>query len=84
MAPVFLSLACVLMVILPQARFCTPPRVDEGTAAHIFQILMVLQLPMALAYVRTRGDRKFAALLPTLALQAAAWGVAATAARLLT
>jgi hypothetical protein len=84
LAPVFISLLCVVMVLTATAKFCVPPRVDEGAEAHIFQLLMAAQVPIALAFVFTRSSRPFGQLLPVLALQIFAWGVAAASAALLT
>jgi hypothetical protein len=84
LAPVFMSLLCTALVVVGSARFCVPPRIDEGAAAHIFQILMAAQLPIALFFVLSKGPKRFVQILPTLALQVLAWGVAAATAQLLT
>lgn len=41
------ALACVLIFL---ALHGPAPQVDEGTAAHIFQLLMVAQLPVVLFF----------------------------------
>jgi hypothetical protein len=44
--PVVMSLAALATVLLRIALVGTAPEADEGTAAHIWQLLMVLQLPV--------------------------------------
>jgi len=83
-APIFISLFCVALVLVGSARFCSPPHVDEGTEAHIFQLLMAVQVPIALFFIFTRGRKPSGQIVPVLALQVFAWGVAAAAAQLLT
>ena len=82
--PIFISLFCIALVLVGTAKYCAPPRVDEGTEAHIFQLLMIAQLPIALFFVFTRAGKSFVQILPVLALQILAWAVAAAAAVLLT
>ena len=44
--PVAMSLAALATVLLRIALVGTAPEPDEGTAAHIWQLLMALQLPI--------------------------------------
>jgi hypothetical protein len=44
--PVVMSLAALAIVIIHILRFGTAPEVDEGTSAHLWQILMAGQLPI--------------------------------------
>jgi hypothetical protein len=44
--PVALSLAALGTVLLHLARFGVTHEVDEGAAAHIWQLLMAAQLPV--------------------------------------
>jgi len=44
--PVAMSLAALATVLLRVAVAGTAPEPDEGTAAHIWQLLMALQLPV--------------------------------------
>jgi len=44
---------------------------DEGTAAHLFQLLLVMEIPIVALYVATAPERRSPALLATVALQAA-------------
>jgi hypothetical protein len=44
--PVLMSLAALAIVIIHIIRFGTAREADEGTAAHLWQILMAGQLPI--------------------------------------
>jgi len=44
--PVLMSLAALAIVIIHILRFGTAREVDEGTSAHLWQILMAGQLPI--------------------------------------
>jgi hypothetical protein len=44
--PVVMSLAALAIVIIHIVRFGTAREVDEGTSAHLWQILMAAQLPI--------------------------------------
>ena len=50
---------------------------DEGTAAHIWQLLMILQVPLVALFLATANWRRPKDVAKTLALQAVAFGVAA-------
>ena len=50
---------------------------DEATAAHIWQLLMILQVPLVALYLGTANWRRPKEVAKVLALQAAAFGVAA-------
>lgn len=45
-APVVMSLAALSLVVLHVARYGLVREADEGTSAHLFQLLMVLQMPI--------------------------------------
>ena len=45
---------------------------DEGAAAHIFQLLIVCQLPFILAFLATADWRRLKSVLPPVALEATA------------
>ena len=49
--PVVMSLAALLTVLSHIAMFGTAREADEGTAAHIWQLLMAGQLPIIGFYV---------------------------------
>ena len=44
--PLAMSLAALATVLVHVALFGAAPEADEGTAAHIWQILMAAQLPI--------------------------------------
>ncbi len=45
-APIVMSLAGLALVLVHAARYGIVHEADEGTSAHLFQILMVLQVPV--------------------------------------
>ena len=44
--PLAMSSVAGLAVVYHLARFGTAPQADEGAAAHVWQLLMALQLPL--------------------------------------
>jgi len=44
---------------------------DEGTAAHLFQLLMAMEIPVVAVYVATAQQRRSPGLFATIALQVA-------------
>jgi len=50
--------------------------VDEGWQAHLFQLLMVLQVPIVLLFIATANWKHPSRALLVLGLQAAAWSAA--------
>ena len=70
--PVAMSLAALAAVLLHIARFGTAPQPDEGTAAHIWQILMAGQIPVIAYYAITWLPRAPRAALQVLAVQVVA------------
>lgn len=65
--------ALVLATIAAQiARFGTAPQSDEGTAAHLFQILMTAQIPIIAFFALAWLPRDRTHALEVLALQIAA------------
>jgi len=76
--PVAMSLAALIVVVASVAVFGVVREPDEGTAAHVFQLLIGGQLPIV-AYFAVRWlPRSPRRALPVLALQAGA-GLAALA-----
>ena len=70
--PVAMSLAGLGLVLLHFARYGIVHEADEGTSAHLFQILMVLQVPVIFYFaVKWLPQAPWPAL-GVLALQAAA------------
>lgn len=59
--PVAMSLAALATVVLHVAIFGIVREADEGTAAHVFQLLMALQLPIIMFFTfqwLPRGPRQ--------------------------
>jgi len=77
--PLAMSLAALGMVLGHFAIFGIVHEADEGTPAHIFQLLMVAQLPIVAFFAITWLPRAPRQALHVLAWQAAA-GLAAFAA----
>jgi hypothetical protein len=44
--PITMSLLAVAVIVTHIARFGTAPQPDEGTSAHLWQVLMGLQIPI--------------------------------------
>ncbi len=69
-------LACSLLALVTIAAALilggTAPRPDEGAAAHIFQILVVLQLVLMLGFLLTADWRRWRWAVGRLGLQGAA------------
>ncbi|MDQ6780381.1 MAG: hypothetical protein M3Z37_04405 [Candidatus Eremiobacteraeota bacterium] len=82
--PIFISLCWVVFILAAQAGYCRPPRTDEGPAAHLFQLMMVAQIPASIGFLLTKGSRPFTRILPVLALQLLGWIAAAMTAKVLT
>jgi hypothetical protein len=76
--PVIMSLAGLTLVLVHAARYGVVHEADEGTSAHLFQILMVAQLPVIAFFAFKWLPRAPGSALKVLALQAAA-GIAAFA-----
>ena len=70
--PVIMSVTALAVVLLHIARFGTARQADEGTSAHLWQLLMAAQLPI-IAYFATQwlGEMPRQALI-VLAIQLAA------------
>ena len=70
--PVGMSLAALATVLIYVARFGVARQPDEGTAAHLWQLLMAAQVPIiAFFAIRWLPEAPRQAL-PVLALQVAA------------
>ena len=76
--PLAMSLAALTIVIIHISRFGTAREPDEGTAAHLWQMLMAGQLPIIAFFAIKWLPRNPKATLVALALQALA-GLAAAA-----
>ncbi len=71
--PLVMSLASLAMVVLRAAIFGVVHEADEGTAAHVFQVLMVAQIPVAAYFVFKNLSRHPRQALRILALQVGVW-----------
>lgn len=72
LVPLAMSLAALAIVLIHFASFGIVHEVDEGTSAHLFQILMVLQVPVILFFAVKWLPRAPRQALLVLALQAGA------------
>jgi hypothetical protein len=70
--PLAMSLAALATVIVHVALFGAAREADEGTAAHIWQLLMAGQVPFIAFFAVKWLPRTPRRALPVLALQAAA------------
>jgi hypothetical protein len=70
--PMAMSLVALATVLGHVALFGSAREADEGTAAHIFQLLMVAQVPIIAFFAITWLRRTPRQALPVLALQAGA------------
>ena len=76
-APVIMSLLALALIMEGLAQFGLHHRaVDEGWQAHLFQLLMVLQVPMMLLFAATANWKQPRQVLLILGLQSAAWTIA--------
>ena len=75
--PIVMSLAALLIVMSHVAIFGGAREADEGTAAHLWQLLMAGQAPVVAFYAVTRLPRE-----PGLTLQVLAWQAGAALAAL--
>lgn len=71
--PLVMSLAALLFVLGYAAIFGIARQADEGTPAHIFQLVMLAQLPIAGYFALKWLPRRPLQALLVLALQAVAW-----------
>jgi len=70
--PVVMSLAALAIVLGHIAMFGAAREADEGTAAHLWQLLMAGQVPVVAFFVVKWLPRSPRQALPMLALQASA------------
>ena len=70
--PIAMSLAALVAVLVHIARFGTAPQPDEGTAAHIWQLMMAGQLPVMAFFAIKWLPRMPRTALVVLAIQMAA------------
>ncbi len=70
--PIAMSGAAVAIVLLHLAFIGTAPQADEGTEAHLWQLLMAGQIPIVAFFALTRVARNPGQALSVLGLQVAA------------
>jgi hypothetical protein len=71
-APVMMSLAALAVVLVHIAASGVAREADEGTAAHLWQLLMAAQVPIVAFFAIRWLPQSLRYALPILALQAAA------------
>jgi len=71
--PVAMSAAALAVVLVSVALFGVVREADEGTAAHLWQLLVAGQLPLVAFFVFKWLPRAPRAALPVLAVQAVAF-----------
>jgi hypothetical protein len=70
--PIAMSAAAVAVVLIHLTFIGPAPQPDEGTEAHLWQLLMVGQLPIVMFFALTRLPHNPGSALRVLGLQAAA------------
>ena len=75
--PIIMS-ALAVMVVLSGADAHAPPG-DEGPKAHLFQLLLVLQLPVIATFIATGGPIPWRKIFQALRWQMLGWMAAAAA-----
>jgi hypothetical protein len=70
--PVAMSCAALAIVLVHIIMFGVAREVDEGTAAHLWQLLMAAQIPIVALFAIRWLPRSPRSALPVLALQAVA------------
>ena len=71
--PLAMSLAALALVLGHAAVFGVVHEADEGTAAHVWQILMAAQLPIVAYFIVKWLPRRTGESLQVLALLAGTW-----------
>ena len=75
-APIVMSLAAFLVVLAAVTTGWGQDTKDEGAAAHVFQLLIALQIPLILAFLLTADWSRLTRLIAVLSLQVAAIALA--------
>jgi hypothetical protein len=70
--PLVMSTAALAIVLVHLALVGSARQADEGTEAHLWQLLMVGQLPIVALFALTRLERDAPSALRVLGLQTAA------------
>lgn len=82
--PILMSAGALTLVLIHWAIFGIVRETDEGTLAHIFQILMVLQIPIAAYFLFSWVNKKPKQTIQVIVLQLVAWVSAIVAVLLFT
>lgn len=77
-APVIMSLLALAIVLIVVTTGWQRHLKDEGAAAHLFQFLMVIQVPFILTFLTTANWGRIGQVLKPLSLQIFAAGLALT------
>jgi hypothetical protein len=75
-APFVMSLSAFILVLVAVAAGWDKGMTDEGSAAHLFQLLIALQIPFILAFLVTADWKRFVRVAGIVSLQAAAVALA--------
>lgn len=67
--PVAMSLVAIAIIVIHITLFGVAREADEGTSAHLWQLLMAGQMPIILFFAATSLPRNPRQALPVLALQ---------------
>src|SRR5574340_217440 len=73
LVPIGMSLAALLLVLVYGFIVQPEPQADEGTPARLFQLLMILQMPIVAYFAIRWLPGRFRAALAVLVLQGLAW-----------
>jgi hypothetical protein len=76
MAPIVMSLVAFLIVAVVVTTGWQRHDTDEGAAAHLFQLLIALQIPVIATFLVTANRRRPAAVAAPILLQLAALALA--------
>jgi uncharacterized membrane protein len=75
-APLVMSALAFILVLIAVASGWDAGRTDEGSAAHIFHLLIALQLPFVVAFLLTADWKRVMRVAATLSFQVAAIALA--------
>ena len=75
-APVIMSLSAFVLVLVAVATGWDQGAKDEGSGAHIFHLLIALQVPFILAFLMTADWKRFLRIAGVVCLQFAAVALA--------
>lgn len=67
--PIVMSLAALALVLVHVAVYGAPPEADEGTPAHVFQLLMAAQVPIIATFAAKSLPKEPRRSLGVLAIQ---------------